>query len=551
MKPFDPRLLRHASAARSTLALGAMLALVQTASIVGFAWFLSRVIVGVVEGQSLAGLSPLVVALAVVVLVRGLTILLIERVSAEGAARVKSQLRARVLDTIARRGPSWMSTRNSARITTIVGSGLDALDPYFAKYLPQLILTALGTPILVLVLLSQDVASGITVLVTLPLIPIFMILIGWATQAVQRKQWQTLTVLSTRFLDVVGGLSTLTIFGRQRRQVERIRAVTDDYRTQTMSVLRYSFLSGFALELAASLSVALVAVSIGIRLVDGELGLAVGLFVLLLVPEAFLPLRNVGVQYHAATEGVAAADDVLGILGDAPGPAAGDDALDGASGPATHPGRSSALELDRVSVSYEGRPAIADFSARFEPGTISAVVGPSGAGKSSIVSALLGFVEYEGEIRLGGADVAAAPLRGREWLAWSGQRPGLIAASVAQNVTLGDAQPHAETLARALRLAAVDVEPELELGVGGSGVSGGQAQRISIARALYRALRRRCAVLVLDEPSSALDRTTEAVLMRGLREIAREGCAVVVVSHRAALTAEADVVVEVGERAHV
>ncbi|HZK59297.1 MAG TPA: ABC transporter transmembrane domain-containing protein, partial [Cryobacterium sp.] len=316
MRPLDPRLLRYAAGARRFLLLGALLGLAQTLAIVGFAWLLSRSIVLALEGRSLGELAGTISELAGVIVLRAALVWLLEVAARRGAASVKSQLRARLLARIAEHGPGWLAGRHSARVATVATSGLDALDGYFARYLPQLLLSAIATPVLVVVMLWQDLPSGITVIVVLPLIPVFMVLIGRATQAVQRQQWDALHRLGAGFLDVVGGLGTLKIFGREQRQFTRLRTITEEYRTRTMAVLRISFLSGFVLELAASLSVALVAVSIGLRLVDGSLALGVGLFVLLLAPEAFLPVRQVGTQFHAAADGLAAAEEVFAILDD-------------------------------------------------------------------------------------------------------------------------------------------------------------------------------------------------------------------------------------------
>ena len=448
----------------------------------------------------------------------------------------------RVVAALGRLGPAWIAERNSAAVTTVVAQGLDALDGYFAKYLPQLILTAVATPIIVLVLLGQDVTTAVVVLVTLPLIPLFMVLIGWATQAVQKRQWSALTKLASGFLDVVDGLSTLTIFGRQHRQVARIERVTEEYRSRTIAVLRVSFISGFVLELAGSLSVALVAVSIGLRLVDGSIGLAVGLFVLLLTPEAYLPLRQVGAQFHAAADGVAAADEVFEILDAAPV------AVAVASATPLVPG--STLAVDDLRVVYGDRTVIDGLSVGFAPGRVTAIAGPSGAGKSSLVAAVLGFVSYTGTVSYGGR--AIGPGAARDLVAWAGQRPALMAGTVAQNIALGADPVDEATLREAMRFAAAElVDPWQVLGVNGAGLSGGQAQRVSLARAFYRAMDRGCPVLILDEPSSALDPATESELILGLQRFAATGVAVVVVSHRTALLDAADSVIELRPRVAV
>ncbi|MFB2555109.1 thiol reductant ABC exporter subunit CydD [Herbiconiux liangxiaofengii] len=565
MRPVDPRLLKYAASARAFFAAGGVLALAQTGTIVAFAWLVTQVIVRAIAGASLTELGALLGALAGVVALRFVLGWLAEVNSARGAAVVKSQLRRRVLDAVTALGPGWLRSRNSTAVGVTVGPGLDALDTYFSKYLPQLILTALAMPLVVVVIWWQDWVSGLTVALTLPIIPVFMVLIGWATQAVQQKQWEKLTRLSTAFLDVVSGLSTLTVFGRQHRQAARIRSVTEEYRTQTMRVLRVSFLSGFALELAASLSVALVAVSIGVRLIDGSLALGVGLFVLLLAPEAFLPLRNVGAQFHAAADGVAASTAVFEILDAAEAaapaaPAAGSpaqvpaSASGSASGPASGSVPSSApgervdvggdevsgLEVRALAVRYGETEAFPHLTARLARGQVTAVTGPSGSGKSSFVAALLGFVPTEGRILLDGRDVTGDAVP-RPWLAWAGQSASLVEGTVLQNVGLGRDAPDPARAREALDLVGAGaIRLEENVDPRGEGLSGGQAQRVSSARAVYRARALGSDVVVFDEPTSALDAATEAEFIRCLRALADEGRVVVVVSHRKAVIDAAD-----------
>jgi ATP-binding cassette subfamily C protein CydD len=543
--PIDPRLLRYASASRWFLVAGGVVGLLQTASIVAAAWYATILIVGIIDGRTLAELGPDLIAFGGVVVARAVFVWLLDVLAARGAARVKSQLRVRVVAALGRLGPAWLSERNSARVTTVVSQGLDALDGYFAKYLPQLILTAIATPLVLLVLLTQDFTTAIIIIVTLPLIPLFMVLVGLATQSVQKKQWSALTRLATGFLDVVDGLSTLTIFGRQHRQVARIEAVTEDYRSRTMGVLRVSFVSGFVLELAGTLSVAVVAVSVGLRLVSGDLELVVGLFVLLLTPEAYLPLRQVGAQFHAAADGVAAADEVFQILDAAPA------AQSAASASQTALDRTgSVIAVENLTVRYGDRTVIDGLGVSFAPGRITAIAGPSGAGKSSLVAAVLGFVPYEGDVTLDG--VALEPGAARELVAWSGQRPALMAGTVGENIALGASAIDPDLLREAMRYAAAElIDPALVLGEGGSGLSGGQSQRVSLARAFYRVLATGCPVVVLDEPSSALDAATEGELIRGLVRLAATGVAVVVVSHRSALLDAADSTLELRPRAVV
>ncbi len=545
MKPIDPRLLRWAPAARTYLVVSAVIAIVQTAVTIAFAGLLAAGIAAVAAGRSPLAVVPW---LALVVAVRAALLWTSEAWGAKAAAQTGRELRAALLDAIARRGPAWLSARNTSALAVTAGHGLDALDPYFSRYVPQLVLTAIATPVIVIVMWMQDWPSGVAALVTLPLIPLFLILIGIATRGVQRRQLQVLQTLAARFADTVQGLATLRLFGRERRAAARMRETADQYRRETMRVLRYSFLSGFALELLSSLAVAIIAVSVGLRLLGGELSLGVGLFVLLLAPEAFLPLRQVGVQFHAAAEGVAATEDVFEILEDAPpGTAAERGAVPGATPPASPSEdaaspRGTRVVFRDVGVRY-GERVLPPVTFTAAAGTVTLLQGRSGSGKSSLFAALRGAAPYDGVIRVEGApDPDPAT-----WLAWAGQRPGLIRGTIAANVALGDPAPDADRVRAALAdAAAADLDPAQQLGVQGAGLSGGQAQRVAVARAFYR-LGSGARVLALDEPSSALDATTEARLWRAVRRAADAGATVLLVSHRPSARAIADQVVRIGD----
>ncbi|MFF2485743.1 thiol reductant ABC exporter subunit CydD [Microbacterium sp. NPDC058062] len=568
-KPVDPRLLRYASASRGFFVAIAAIAAAQTAVIVAFAWLLTRAITGAIDGMPSAELAATLGALAITVALRAVLLWAREAVAARAAARVQGQLRSGLVEAIGVLGPEWLGARNSAALAVTAGRGLDALEAYFGRYLPQLVQTVVATPLILAVMWWQDWISGLTVLLTLPLIPIFMVLIGLATRSVQHRQWRTLQRLASRFADTVQGLSTLKVFGRQHRAAASIERVTGEYRRETMRVLRVSFLSGFALEFLASIAVAIVAVSIGFRLIDGALTLAVGLYVLLLAPEAYLPLRQVGVQFHAASEGVAATDDVFDVLDAARGvrvelprpiPNIQGVSSAGARAPSAQrpglkqplverarnerdetPAPGANLALDGVRVTRGDRllPPV-DLTAG--PGTVTLIEGPSGSGKSSLFAALRGAAMFDGDASWGGADVRA--LAPSAWLAWAGQRPGLLTGSIADNVTLGDAAPDPAAIRRALDLACAGaLDPAQELGVQGAGLSGGQAQRVAVARAFYRHLRGNAPVIALDEPSSALDPETEGRLWRGIRLLADEGATILLISHRTSARAIADHVV--------
>jgi ATP-binding cassette subfamily C protein CydD len=454
-------------------------------------------------------------------------------VSARGAAATSLQLRAAVIGAVGRLGPAWLARRNAASLAVTAGHGLEALDAYFGRYLPQLVATAITMPILIGAITLADPLSGLIVVLTIPLIPLFMVLIGWATRGVQQKQYRTLGRLAARFADTVEGLGTLKAFGRQHRAADSIETITRDYKRETMTVLRVSFLSGFALEFLASISVAIVAVTIGFRLLSGDLSLLVGLFVLLLAPEAYLPLRQVGVQFHAASEGVAATDEIFDTL-DAARSAReerGPDAMTSTLG--------STVTLEGVRVHREGH-ALPRVSLSVGPGRVVLVTGPSGVGKSSLIAALLGYAAHDGQVRVDGVSVSHA----RDAVAWAGQRPGLASGTVAENVSLGSPLDSGCISAALADAGASDIGPGIVLGAGGAGLSGGQAQRVAVARALYRARIGAVPVLVLDEPSSALDAETEAHLWKTLRREADAGRGVLLVSHRRSARAIADEVVE-------
>ncbi|MDF2507582.1 MAG: thiol reductant exporter subunit CydD [Microbacterium sp.] len=552
MKPVDPRLLRYAGAARGFLAASALIGVVQTAVVIVFAWLLTDAVTGAIAGRDV---TTSLLWLLLTALLRGLLIAASDAAGTRAAAKTGMQLRSALISAVGRLGPGWLAQRNQTELAVTAGHGLEALDAYFARYIPQLVLTVIATPVVVAVMWWEDWPSGLTAIITLPLIPLFLILIGMATRTVQTRQWQTLQRLASRFADTVQGLSTLRLFGRDRRAADRIEVTADEYRRETMKVLRFSFLSGFAMELLASLAVALIAVSVGFRLLSGDLTLEVGLFVLLLAPEAFLPIRQVGVQFHAAAEGVAATEDVFEVLDAAR--ARPVSVHNSAETPRKH--RSGAELTPRGDDSEELRTAdqgllvveglrvreLPPVSFTAAPGTVTLIEGPSGAGKSSLLAALRGAADFDGTAACDGHDVRE--LSPAAWLAWAGQTPGLMRGTVAANVALGDPAPDGARVRAALDAACAEgIDPGRELGVQGSGLSGGQAQRIAVARALYRQAADPRRVLALDEPSSALDPETEARLWRSLRARADAGATILLVSHRRTARDIADGVVELG-----
>ncbi|WP_327430033.1 thiol reductant ABC exporter subunit CydD [Streptomyces sp. NBC_01236] len=538
MKPIDPRLLRYARATRLFLAAVVGLGIAGAALVIAQAMLIAEVVVGAFQhGLSAGELRTPLMLLALVAIGRAVVSWLTELAAHRASAAVKSELRGRLLERAALLGPGWLSGQRTGSLVALATRGVDALDDYFSRYLPQLGL-AVVVPVAVLArIVTEDWVSAAIIVGTLPLIPLFMVLIGWTTRTQMDRQWRLLSRLSGHFLDVVAGLPTLKVFGRAKAQAESIRKITGEYRQATMRTLRIAFLSSFALELLATISVALVAVTIGMRLVHGEMDLYVGLVILVLAPEAYLPLRQVGAQYHAAAEGLAAAEEIFSVL-ETPVPASGS-----LLAPAGEIG------FEGVTVRYPGRSgdAVSDVSFTVAPGETVALVGPSGVGKSTLLNVLLGFVApTEGRVRVGGADLAEADrVEWRSRIAWVPQRPHLYAGSIAENVRLARPDADDAALRRALADAGaagfVDALPDgadTVLGEDGAGLSAGQRQRLALARA-FLADR---SVLLLDEPTASLDGATEAEVVEAVRRLA-VGRTVLLVVHRPALLGVADRVV--------
>lgn len=544
MKPFDARLMRYARGILPLLSGGTFLGVVRALAILAWVWAVAHLIAWYAQpimrfdwqvlniGRVFEGLEDhrsvwIPVAIGAVA-IRALTTWLMSRMAERGAAVVKYELRSRALSHIETLGPGWLTQHTEASLTLKLSRGLDALDKYFSQYIPQLLLTVTVTPVLMVALLKADPLSALIVIIVFPIIPTFMVLIGLATRGAQEKQWSALRALSEAYLDVMRGLETLKLFRREERQIERVADITEEYRSHTMKVLRVTFLSGFVLDLAGTFSVALVAVTIGTRLVDGAFPLAWGLFVLLLVPEVFIPIRQVGAAFHASTEGLTAAQDIFEILETEPTEASAVRPADGAT----------LLEVREVTALQDGTPTAEPISLSVSPGEYVAIAGASGVGKSSLLGAIMGTHPYVGEVA-------------RADFAWSGQRPGLLRGTVSDNVTLGATRFDAERVRWALETACIpEIDAAYGLGTSGEGLSGGQAQRVALARALYRLADRDLSLLILDEPTSALDTETEGRVIDALTRLGSDGIGVLIVSHREAVLGAADRVVTMREAVH-
>lgn len=565
VKPLDPRLLRHARAARAYVLLTAGLGILTAAAVLAQAWLLGSITAPVVTGESTLGdVTGLVGWLAVVLAVRAVLVGVQERYAHRAAARVIAELRRGLLERAVTLGPRWLDEGRRSAVVTLSTRGLDSLEPYFVRYLPQLLLAVTVTPMVLVVIAGLDLIAAATIGVTIPLIPMFMVLVGQLTQRYAAERLAVLQRLGGQLLDLLAGLATLKGLGRERGAAARVRALGAAYSRTTMQTLRVAFLSGAVLELLATLSVALVAVGVGLRLVFGELDLTTGLIVLMLAPEVYLPLRQVGVQFHASADGVAAANQAFAIL-DEPVPARGSTAAPDL--------RSTTITWRGVSVRAPGRDrwAPADLTATVRPGEVLALAGPSGVGKTTAAAVLLGLVPPDrGSVSLapvgqaGSVSQTAArrveahavdladvdPATWWTQIAWVPQRPLLLPGTVLENV-IGPAVTAAPREADLVRAAAttgldavLDALPQgwsTVIGHGGAGLSVGQRQRLSLTRALLGTE----PLVILDEPTAHLDAASEAQVTGTIRTLAAAGRTVVVIAHRQAVLDIADEVVTV------
>jgi ATP-binding cassette, subfamily C, bacterial CydCD len=544
----DRGLLRRARAARRFIGLSAGLGFGEALLIVAQAWLIAYVVAeAFIGGRGVGEMRVELAALLGVALARAALAWAAELTAVRASSRAKSELRGELLargaDLVAR-GDERARTGGLA---ILASRGIDALDDYFSQYLPHLILAVIAPATIVVAVLADDWISGLIVLATLPLIPIFMALVGAVTGERVDRQLGSLERLAGHFLDVVAGLPTLKIFGRSRAQLATIGSVSELYRTSTVATLRVTFLSSLILELVATVSVALVAVAIGIRLSGGDLGFRAGLFALILAPEAYLPLRRLAASYHSSAEGVQAAGQAFAVI-DAP-------ARSGVGADAVPDLDASLIAFEEVGVTYPGRsePAVAGASFELHPGEVLGLTGPSGCGKSTLLTVMLGLIAPDGgSARVGGVEIAALDARAwHESVAWVPQRPYVFRGSLRENVRLSRTHADDEEVRAALwrsgLLEKLDELPDgldTRVGEGGRGLSAGERRRLALARAILRD----APLLLLDEPTAGLDLTTERSVVVGLRD-AVKGRTVVIVSHRPAPLELCDRVVAVGREA--
>jgi ATP-binding cassette, subfamily C, bacterial CydD len=481
--------------------------------------------------------APMLSILLAVWAIRTLAHWLQARLGQRGASAVIADLSGQVLAAVTSRQPRQLAEQRDAA-AAVVTRGLDTLRPYFTAYLPTLLLAAILTPLSAVVLGFYDVKSAMIVAITLPLIPIFMVLIGLATADRSAAALAAMTTLQARLLDLIAGIPTLRALGRATGPEHRISELATAHRRSAMATLRIAFLSALVLELLATLGVAVVAVGIGMRLLFGQISLTAGLTVLLLAPDVYWPLRRIGVEFHAAQDGRTAADKAFALI---------EDSAVAAPGSQTVAARGAVIRLDKLSVAGRDGLCPRDLNAEIEPGQVTVLTGANGAGKSTTLEVIAGITAATtGGVAVAGIDIAdLEPTAWWRQVSWLPQRPVLIPGTIADNLALFGTLTNIETACAASGFDVVLTElrdgMQTTIGRGGVGLSLGQRQRLGLARALGSL----APVLLLDEPTAHLDAETEARVLRAIVERARAGATVVIVGHREQVVGIGDRVIEV------
>ncbi len=527
MKPFDPRLLRYSRSSRGFIFSIVIISIGGAVATIAQAALLVDLICKLFQQKTqFASLYGEVVALGFVFLFRAFLAFINDQVGARASSKMRSELRTQVMEKTLENGGN-SNEFGTAGLAVLVTKGINNLDGYFAKFLPQLFIAVIVPVCVGVTIAYRDWKSGIIILLTIPLIPIFGILIGRFTSSATNKKWQTLTQLSGYFLDLLSGLTTLKVYGREKLQGKKLHDVGERYRLETMQVLRISFLSSLALELIATLSVALLAVTIGLRLVNGSMPLSVGIFVLVLAPEVYWPIRQVSAYFHTASDGFAAFNRLYAILEEPSSGAVGDfDEL-------------VAISWGELRVAYPGRAEIVIPPGELKPGKVHAIIGPSGSGKSTLAALLLGFLQpTSGQIFLttskGQKDLSSiAPKTWRAAISWQPQEPKFPIGTVAE--ILRHASPLASDEEITATLLKVDLDTKdlpqglaTELGTIKQKLSIGQMRKIALARAILK----KTPLIILDEPTASIDDASEETIAMLIKEEADRGVMVLLISHR-------------------
>ncbi|MFN2137820.1 MAG: thiol reductant ABC exporter subunit CydD [Candidatus Promineifilaceae bacterium] len=551
-------------------------------TIVAQAYFLSQAVSQVfLDGANRIDVTPLLVALLSVILLRAVLAGARDTAAGRASAQIKRDLRDRLFDHLVAAGPVRVAAEQTGELTAVLTEGIEALEAYFAEYLPGLFVAGIIPLTILMVVLPADPLSGLVLLLTGPLIPLFMVLIGRSAQRLTERQFNQLSRMSGHFLDVLQGLSTLKQLGQSKRQADNIARISDRFRQTTMSVLRVAFLSALALELLATLSVAVIAVSIGLRLLAGNLNFTLGFFILILAPEFYMPLRQLGQRFHAGMSGSAAAIRIFAFLDASVGavhepraatrgappsdlqrdgqpPSAGmvtpseAELVEGQEHvipSAVEESLAPAIRFENISFTYPGRDraALRNVSFTLAAGTTTALTGPSGGGKSTTAALLLRFIDpQEGHIWAGLQELEDIdPAQWRAAIAWVPQSPAIFQGSIAENIRLAQPEAAMDEVVSAARLArlheaiiALPAGYDTPAGERGLGLSGGQAQRLALARAFLK----NAPFLLLDEPAAHLDPATEVELLAATRDLLR-GRTALVIAHRPQTIATADQVI--------
>ncbi len=542
----DSRLLKLLGQTRVQIVATILAGLLTAVFTILQAHWLSRIISGAfLKHATLHMLLSALIAFLVFAALRAVFIWAQSFFAGHVAAKIKQSLRNRLAGKILEIGPVGMTSERSGEMSNTLLAGVDALDAYFSQYIPQLFLSTLIPLLILFFVFPNDILTGFVFLLTAPVIPAFMILIGNITQALTKKQWKTLSRLSAHFLDVLQGLTTLKVFGRSRDQVDTIYKISHDFRQRTMNVLRVAFLSALVLELVATLSTAIVAVEIGLRLLYAKMSFQDALFVLILAPEFYLPLRLLGTRFHAGMEGVAAAQRIFEIL-EEPGQV---QKFEGKNPPE----EPLQIEFRRVSFSYGsgGRPALRNVSFTIPAGKRTAVVGPTGAGKSTLAHLLLKFVKpHKGNIFVNGFPLT--DLNAKAWrqkVAWVPQNPYLFHGTIGENIRLARPDASVREVAEAAQkaelhdfISSLPQGYDTPVGERGTQLSGGQAQRVALARAFLK----NAPFLILDEPTSNLDPEIEERIQSALEQLVA-GRTVLYIAHRLSTVFDADQILVLSE----
>lgn len=536
---FNKRLFQQARTARTDLSLAILSNFLVGAVTVAQAYFLSQTIARVfLQHHTLADVSPLLVWLLGLSVLRAGLVWGGQIFAQRTAGHVKSTLRDRLVAHVMALGPAFTGDERSGELVNTAVEGIEALDAYFSQYLPQLAAAAMVPLTILIFVFPNDILSGVVLLVTAPIIPVFMVLIGGIAEDMTKKQWVQLSRMSAHFLDVLQGLTTLKLLGRSREQIETIRDISDRFRDATMSVLRVAFLSALVLEMAATISTAVVAVEIGLRLMYAKMEFPQALFILVLAPEFYMPLRMLGTRFHAGMAGTAAAKRIFAVL-DIPLPKP-------PPAPQKPVPRQPDIRFEHVSFAYDdgSRPALNDVSFRIAPGETVALVGPSGAGKSTVANLLLRFISPQtGTITAGGIPLDRLDLAGwREQIAWVPQMPYLFDDTIAENIRLARPDAPLSAVEKAAKLAHADrfiaelpQGYDTRIGERGARLSGGQAQRIALARAFLK----NAPFLILDEATANLDPQHESDIQAAIATLLENRTALII-AHRLNTITRAD-----------